>query len=62
MDRWKVSFNVVLSGFSAYHGHLTSMIDISPYKFNKPNGTGKKDWVHVVRSLIILKTSYGISV
>ncbi|XP_076296576.1 alanine--glyoxylate aminotransferase 2-like [Lasioglossum baleicum] len=31
----------------AYHGHLTSMIDISPYKFNKPNGPGKKDWVHV---------------
>lgn len=23
------------------------MIDISPYKFNKPNGPGKKDWVHV---------------
>ncbi|XP_018374410.1 PREDICTED: alanine--glyoxylate aminotransferase 2-like isoform X2 [Trachymyrmex cornetzi] len=33
--------------FSAYHGHLTTIIDISPYKFNKPNGTGKKDWVHV---------------
>ncbi|KAG7213606.1 hypothetical protein KM043_002859 [Ampulex compressa] len=31
----------------AYHGHLTTMIDISPYKFNKPNGTGQKDWVHV---------------
>ncbi|XP_015600462.1 alanine--glyoxylate aminotransferase 2-like isoform X2 [Cephus cinctus] len=31
----------------AYHGHLTSMIDISPFKFNQPNGTGKKDWVHV---------------
>ncbi|KAL6445375.1 hypothetical protein ACFW04_002287 [Cataglyphis niger] len=31
----------------AYHGHLTTIIDISPYKFNKPNGTGKKDWVHV---------------
>ena len=35
--------------FSAYHGHLTSMIDISPYKFNKPNGPGKKEWIHVVR-------------
>lgn len=49
-DRRTVPFNVVLSGFSAYHGHLTSMIDISPYKFNKPNGPGKKDWVHVVRT------------
>ncbi|XP_044011730.1 5-phosphohydroxy-L-lysine phospho-lyase [Aphidius gifuensis] len=30
----------------AYHGHLTSMIDISPYKFNQLKN-GKKDWVHV---------------
>ncbi|CAH0762666.1 unnamed protein product [Bemisia tabaci] len=31
----------------AYHGHLTSLIDISPYKFNLPGGTGKPSWVHV---------------
>ncbi|XP_071493176.1 5-phosphohydroxy-L-lysine phospho-lyase-like [Diadema antillarum] len=31
----------------AYHGHLTSLIDISPYKYNKPTMEGKKDWVHV---------------
>ncbi|XP_035723158.1 5-phosphohydroxy-L-lysine phospho-lyase-like isoform X1 [Vespa mandarinia] len=30
----------------AYHGHLTSMIDISPYKFNQMKN-GKKDWIHV---------------
>ncbi|KAI4478759.1 hypothetical protein M0802_014494 [Mischocyttarus mexicanus] len=30
----------------AYHGHLTSMIDVSPYKFNQIKN-GKKDWVHV---------------
>ncbi|XP_034935811.1 alanine--glyoxylate aminotransferase 2-like [Chelonus insularis] len=30
----------------AYHGHLTSLIDISPYKFNQLKN-GKKDWVHV---------------
>ncbi|TTO95316.1 Ethanolamine-phosphate phospho-lyase [Bagarius yarrelli] len=29
----------------AYHGHLTSLIDISPYKFQKL--TGQKEWVHV---------------
>ncbi|XP_069508740.1 5-phosphohydroxy-L-lysine phospho-lyase [Ambystoma mexicanum] len=29
----------------AYHGHLTSLIDISPYKFR--NLEGQKDWVHV---------------
>ncbi|XP_013380181.1 5-phosphohydroxy-L-lysine phospho-lyase-like [Lingula anatina] len=31
----------------AYHGHLVSLIDISPYKFNMPGGEGKMDWVHV---------------
>ncbi|XP_054831919.1 5-phosphohydroxy-L-lysine phospho-lyase isoform X1 [Eublepharis macularius] len=30
----------------AYHGHLTSLIDISPYKFR--NLDGQKEWVHVV--------------
>ncbi|XP_051936955.1 5-phosphohydroxy-L-lysine phospho-lyase isoform X2 [Hippocampus zosterae] len=29
----------------AYHGHLMSLIDISPYKFRKLNG--QKEWVHV---------------
>ncbi len=32
---------------AAYHGHTTSLVDISPYKFNGPGGTGKKDWVHI---------------
>jgi 4-aminobutyrate aminotransferase-like enzyme/Ser/Thr protein kinase RdoA (MazF antagonist) len=31
----------------AYHGHTTTLIDISPYKFDGPGGQGKKDWVHV---------------
>ncbi|KAM9850046.1 5-phosphohydroxy-L-lysine phospho-lyase [Aulostomus maculatus] len=29
----------------AYHGHLLSLIDISPYKFRKLSG--QKEWVHV---------------
>nr|XP_057919702.1 5-phosphohydroxy-L-lysine phospho-lyase [Doryrhamphus excisus] len=29
----------------AYHGHLVSLIDISPYKFRKLSG--QKEWVHV---------------
>uniref|UniRef100_A0A8C5EMR8 5-phosphohydroxy-L-lysine phospho-lyase n=1 Tax=Gouania willdenowi TaxID=441366 RepID=A0A8C5EMR8_GOUWI len=29
----------------AYHGHLMSLIDISPYKFRKLSG--QKEWVHV---------------
>ncbi|TOF71581.1 hypothetical protein CGJ15_27925, partial [Vibrio parahaemolyticus] len=24
----------------AYHGHVSSLIDISPYKFNHPGGEG----------------------
>ena len=31
----------------AYHGHLTNLVDISPYKFNHQSGTGKKEWVHI---------------
>ena len=31
----------------AYHGHTTGTIDISPYKFNGPGGTGAPDWVAI---------------
>jgi 4-aminobutyrate aminotransferase-like enzyme/Ser/Thr protein kinase RdoA (MazF antagonist) len=31
----------------AYHGHTSTLIDISPYKFNGPGGNGRKAWVHV---------------
>jgi 4-aminobutyrate aminotransferase-like enzyme len=31
----------------AYHGHTTTLIDISPYKFDGPGGQGRKSWVHV---------------
>jgi 4-aminobutyrate aminotransferase-like enzyme len=33
---------------AAYHGNTTTLIDISPYKFNGSGGTGKPPWVHVV--------------
>lgn len=32
----------------AYHGNTTGAIDLSPYKFNKPNGGGAPEWVQVV--------------
>ncbi|XP_073830651.1 alanine--glyoxylate aminotransferase 2-like [Musca autumnalis] len=31
----------------AYHGHLTSVMEISPYKFNQPGGDPKPEYVHV---------------
>ncbi|MBO0723952.1 MAG: aminotransferase class III-fold pyridoxal phosphate-dependent enzyme [Blastocatellia bacterium] len=31
---------------AAYHGHTSSMIDISPYKHDGPGGTGAPAWVH----------------
>lgn len=31
----------------AYHGHLTTLIDISPMKFLKIKGAKKKKWVHL---------------
>ncbi len=32
---------------AAYHGHTTTMIDVSPYKHGGPGGHGPPDWVHV---------------
>ena len=31
-----------------YHGNTTGAIDLSAYKFNKPNGVGQQDWVHLI--------------
>jgi 4-aminobutyrate aminotransferase-like enzyme/Ser/Thr protein kinase RdoA (MazF antagonist) len=31
----------------AYHGHTSTLIDVSPYKFDGPGGRGRKPWVHV---------------
>jgi 4-aminobutyrate aminotransferase-like enzyme len=33
---------------AAYHGNTTTLIDISPYKFNGPGGEGAQPWVHVL--------------
>jgi len=32
---------------AAYHGHTGGLIDISPYKFNGPGGSGPQPWVHI---------------
>ena len=37
---------IVLEG--AYHGNLSSLIEISPYKHNGPGGSGTPDHVHVI--------------
>ena len=36
---------VVMEG--AYHGHTSSLIDLSPYKHGGPGGAGAPGWVHV---------------
>ncbi len=33
---------------SAYHGHTSSLVDLSPYKYAGPGGSGRKPWVHEV--------------
>jgi len=38
--------SIVLSG--AYHGHTSSLIDISQYKFSGPGGRGKPNFVQVI--------------
>ncbi|MDP7359018.1 MAG: aminotransferase class III-fold pyridoxal phosphate-dependent enzyme, partial [Pseudomonadales bacterium] len=32
----------------AYHGSTGTCVEMSPYKFNGPGGSGKANWVHVV--------------
>jgi 4-aminobutyrate aminotransferase-like enzyme/Ser/Thr protein kinase RdoA (MazF antagonist) len=31
----------------AYHGHTTTLVDVSPYKFDGPGGRGRREWVRV---------------
>jgi 4-aminobutyrate aminotransferase-like enzyme/Ser/Thr protein kinase RdoA (MazF antagonist) len=33
---------------AAYHGHTTTMVDISPYKHDGPGGSGAPPWVHSI--------------
>jgi len=37
---------IVLEG--AYHGHTLALIEISPYKFDGPGGSGAPDFVHTI--------------
>jgi 4-aminobutyrate aminotransferase-like enzyme/Ser/Thr protein kinase RdoA (MazF antagonist) len=38
----------VITVDGAYHGNTQALIDISPYKFDGPGGTGAPAWVHKV--------------
>lgn len=33
---------------AGYHGNTTTLVEVSPYKFNGPGGTGAPPWVHTV--------------
>lgn len=41
-----------------YHGNTTGAIDVSAYKFNKPNGVGQADWVALVEIADDYRGSY----
>lgn len=47
---------IVLEG--AYHGHSTTLIDISPYKHDGKGGTGAPDWVHVAPIADVYRGKY----
>ena len=32
---------------AGYHGHTTTLVDVSQYKFDGPGGSGRQPWVHV---------------
>lgn len=40
--------NDMLVMASAYHGHTSNLVALSPYKYNGPGGEGPSDWVHEV--------------
>eukprot|EP00057_Strongylocentrotus_purpuratus_P025823 XP_011680297.1 PREDICTED: 5-phosphohydroxy-L-lysine phospho-lyase-like [Strongylocentrotus purpuratus] len=46
----------------AYHGHTSSVIDISPYKFAKPTMDGKKEWIHVVSTIFIFDSEKKLNI
>ena len=46
--RTQTGSNEVIVQDHAYHGHVVSLIDISPYKFDKPGGDGCPPTTHVV--------------
>lgn len=48
---------VVIDG--AYHGNTSSLVEISPYKFNGPGGRGKPDHVHVAAMPDVYRGAYG---
>jgi 4-aminobutyrate aminotransferase-like enzyme/Ser/Thr protein kinase RdoA (MazF antagonist) len=43
---------------AAYHGHTTSLIDISPYKHDGPGGGGAPDWVHTAPVADLYRGAY----
>ncbi|HEY6970833.1 MAG TPA: aminotransferase class III-fold pyridoxal phosphate-dependent enzyme [Candidatus Angelobacter sp.] len=47
LARAHTGFEDVIVLEHAYHGHTTTLNDISPYKFNGLGGSGRKPWVHV---------------
>ncbi|MFK8029676.1 MAG: aminotransferase class III-fold pyridoxal phosphate-dependent enzyme [Gammaproteobacteria bacterium] len=42
----------------AYHGHTTSLIDISPYKAESRGGKGCPDWVHQVPAVDLYRGKF----
>jgi 4-aminobutyrate aminotransferase-like enzyme len=43
---------------AAYHGHTTSLVDISPYKHDGPGGEGPPSWVHTAPIPDIYRGAY----
>jgi len=38
---------------SAYHGHTTAVLDLSPYKTYSSSAAGTKPWIHVASHAVI---------
>ena len=62
MARVATGHRDVLVQEAAYHGHTTTLIDISPYKHDGPGGEGAPAWVHTVPTPDVYRGPYGVDV
>ena len=48
MARTATNGTDIITPDHGYHGNTNAAVEVSAYKFNKPNGIGRKPWVHLV--------------
>ena len=58
---WCYSQTQKIFSFSAYHGHVTTTMQMSPYKFDHGSTLPKPEWVHVAPTPDVYRGEYRLS-